>query len=131
MQNPLYAKENRRLARSRTGESVDFVFLFLLLTLLSVGLVMLYSASSAQSAFDTGYTQTTRYLQKQGLCAVIGLVAMVVISRIPPEFWLRWAWVLYGVSIALLLSVLVFGQSVNGAISAACNFSPLRLRNSP
>ena len=115
LQNPLYAKENRRLGKKQTGESVDFVFLSLLLTLLCVGLVMLYSASSAQSAFDTGYTQTTRYLQKQGLCAVIGLVAMVVISRIPPEFWLRWAWVLYGVSIALLLSVLVFGQSVNGA----------------
>ena len=115
LQNPLCAKENRRLWRTRTGEHVDLVFLFLLLTLLGVGLVMLYSASSAQSAFDTGYTQTTRYLQKQGVCAVIGLVAMVIISRIPPEFWLRWAWVLYGVSIALLLSVLVFGQSVNGA----------------
>ena len=115
LQNPLYAKENRRLRKYRTGESVDLVFLFLLLTLLGVGLVMLYSASSAQSQYDTGYTQSTRYLQKQGLCAIIGLVAMVIISRIPPEFWLRWAWILYSVSILLLLSVLVFGQSVNGA----------------
>ena len=40
---------------------------------------------------------------------------MIVTSRIPPEFWLRWAWWLYGISIALLLSVLLFGQSVNGA----------------
>ena len=107
LQNPLYAKENRRLWKHRTGESVDLIFLLLLLTLLCVGLVMLYSASSAQSEYDTGYTQSTRYLQKQGLCAIIGLVAMVIISRIPPEFWLRWAWVLYSVSILLLLSVLV------------------------
>ncbi|MBR4016663.1 MAG: putative lipid II flippase FtsW [Oscillospiraceae bacterium] len=115
LQLSAYAKENRRLKESRTGESVDFIFLFLLLLLLSVGLVMLYSASFAQSMYDTGYTSSTRYLEKQGLCAIIGLVAMVIMSRIPPEFWLRWAWALYGVSIVLLLSVLLFGQSVNGA----------------
>jgi cell division protein FtsW len=36
-------------------------------------------------------------------------------SRIPASFWYRMAWPLYGISILLLLSVLVFGQSVNGA----------------
>ena len=115
LQNFLYAKENRRLGRKKTGEGVDLIFLLLLMLLLTVGLAMLYSASSAQSQYDTGYTQSTRYLQKQALCAVIGLGAMVILSRIPPEFWLKWAWVLYGISILLLLSVLVFGQSVNGA----------------
>jgi cell division protein FtsW len=111
----LNAKEDRRLKRKQIGEGVDLIFLLLLLLLLGVGLIMLYSASYAQSHYDTGYTVSTRYLQKQGLCAVIGLVAMVITSRIPPEFWLKWAWALYGVSIALLLSVLLFGQSVNGA----------------
>ena len=114
-QSSLYAKENRRLVKNRTGEGVDLPFLLLLLLLLCVGLAMLYSASYAQSEYDTGYTQSTRYLQKQGLCALLGLGAMAVLSRVPPEFWLRWAWVLYGISIGLLLSVLVFGQSVNGA----------------
>jgi len=115
LQSLLYAKENRRLVRKRTDEGVDPIFLILLLLLLGVGLVMLYSASYAQSHYDTGYTQSTRYLQKQGLCALIGLGAMIILSRIPPEFWLRWAWVLYGISIVLLLSVLLFGESVNGA----------------
>lgn len=109
----VYAKENRR--RFLAGESIDIPFLFLLLLLLAVGLTMLYSASYAQSEYDTGYTVSTRYLQKQGVCAVIGLVAMVALSRIPTDFWLRMAWPLYGVSIALLLSVLLFGESVNGA----------------
>ncbi len=115
LQSHLYAKEDRRFTLKRTNDGIDRVFLFLLLLLLGVGLVMLYSASYAQSHYDTGYTQSTRYLQKQGLCALIGLGAMVVLSRIPPEFWLRWAWVLYGISILLLLSVLLFGESVNGA----------------
>ena len=110
---PLYAKENRRSPFRETG--VDIPFLVLLLLLLTVGLVMLYSASAAQSQYDTGYTVSTRYLQKQGACAVIGLVAMAVLSAIPPGFWLKAAWPLYGVSILLLLSVLLFGQSVNGA----------------
>lgn len=113
-QRILRAKEDRRLLR-HAGVSVDIPFLVLLLLLLAVGLVMLYSASYAQSEYDTGYTVSTRYLQKQGACALIGLAAMVILSRIPPDFWMRWAWPLYGFSIVLLLSVLVFGESVNGA----------------
>ena len=114
LQSTLYAKENRR-RRKPAGESVDIPFLIILLLLLAVGLLMLYSASSAQSEFDTGYTDSTRYLQKQAVCALIGLAAMYFMSRIPPEFWFSTAWPLYGVSIGLLLMVLLFGQSVNGA----------------
>ena len=115
LQNVLYAKENRRLRPAQTGENADPVFLWLLLLLLGIGLAMLYSASSAQSMYDTGYTHSARYLQKQAICAVIGLAAMFFLSRIPPDFWLRMAWPLYGISIVLLLCVLLFGQSVNGA----------------
>ena len=114
LQSGLYAKENRR-RRKPAGESVDIPFLILLLLLLTVGLAMLYSASYAQSEFDSGYTDSTRYLQKQAVCALIGLAAMLFLSRIPPDLWLRTAWPLYGVSIGLLLMVLLFGQSVNGA----------------
>ena len=109
----LYAKEERR--RLSAGESVDIPFLLLVLLLLAVGLLMLYSASSAQSAYDTGYTVTTKYLQKQAICGVIGLVCMAVFSRIPASLWMKAAWPLYGISILLLLSVLVVGESVNGA----------------
>lgn len=110
----VYAKENRR-AGFRAGENIDIPFLILVLLLLGVGLTMLYSASYAQSEYDTGYAISTRYLQKQAVCAVIGLIAMAAFSRIPADFWLRMAWPLYGASIVLLLSVLLFGESVNGA----------------
>ena len=110
----LYPKANR-LSESSAGDKIDYCFLIILLLLLAVGLTMLYSASFAQSQYDTGYTVSTRYLQKQGICALIGLVAMAALSRIPADFWYRTAWPLYGFSIALLLSVLLFGESVNGA----------------
>lgn len=108
----LYAKEDRRIF---SGETVDIPFLLLTILLLIAGLVMLYSASSAQSMYDTGYTISTKYLQKQAVCVLIGLVCMWIFSRIPAAFWLKFAWPLYGISIALLLLVLVAGESVNGA----------------
>ena len=109
----LPAKENRRLTQAE--ETVDYPFLFLLLLLLTVGLVMLWSASYAQSEYDTGYTDSGRYLRKQAACAAIGIAAMYGFSRIPAGLWYQLAWPLYGVSILLLLSVLVIGQEVNGA----------------
>ena len=110
----LSAKENRPVARPR-DDSVDYPFLFLVLLLLTVGLIMLYSASYAQSEYDTGYTDSARYLRKQAACAAIGLAAMYFFSRIPAAVWYNLAWPLYGTSILLLLSVLVVGQEVNGA----------------
>ena len=111
----LYAKEERSGVLRSGGEGVDIPFLVLVLLLLAVGLVMLYSASFAQSQYDTSYEITTRYLQKQAVCAGLGLAAMWALSRIRAELWYRYAWVLYGISIGLLLLVLVAGQSVNGA----------------
>lgn len=113
MEKRLHAKENRR--RHPAGDTVDYPFLILVLLLLAVGLVMLYSASSAQSQYDTGYAISTRYLQKQGVCAIVGLGAMYAFSRIPVGLWHRLAWPMYGASIVLLLLVLAAGQEVNGA----------------
>lgn len=113
MEKRLHAKENRR--RHPAGDTVDYPFLILVLLLLAVGLTMLYSASSAQSQYDTGYAISTRYLQKQGVCAIVGLGAMYAFSRIPVGLWHRLAWPMYGTSIVLLLLVLAAGQEVNGA----------------
>ena len=113
MEKRLHAKENRR--RHPAGDTVDYPFLILVLLLLAVGLMMLYSASSAQSQYDTGYAISTRYLQKQGVCAIVGLGALYAFSRIPVRLWHRLAWPMYGASIVLLLLVLAAGQEVNGA----------------
>ena len=130
LQSNLYAKEDRRRILS-AGEKVDQLFLVLILLLMAIGLTMLYSASYAQSEYDTSYQISTRYLQKQAVCAALGLIAMYAASRIPAQFWYRMAWPLYGISIALLLSVLLFGESVNGArrwiIIAGIQFQPSEL----
>ena len=83
------------------------------LGLVAFGLVMVYSASSARAtlaADDPAY-----YLKRQGAYALLGVVALVVLSRtdfrrlrylVPP---------LLLASFALLVAVLVLGTPVNGA----------------
>lgn len=111
----LYAKDNRPAGALRQGEHMDLPFLILVLMLLTVGLTMLYSASFAQSEYDTGYVSSVRYFQKQAVCAAIGLAAFFFFSRISVQVWFRLAWPIYALSIVLLLSVLVVGEEVNGA----------------
>ena len=105
MQKPLRTKD----------DGIDAVFLLLVLLLLAIGLIMLWSASFAQSQYDTGYTSSFKYLKKQAACAALGLAAMYLLSRVPVSLWEKAAWPLYGVSILLLLAVLAVGESVNGA----------------
>ena len=111
-QHRFHAKEDP--ARGRVN-SVDPGFLILVLVLLSLGLLMLWSASFPQSEFDSNYTESTRYLRKQIICAVLGLGAMAAFSRMDASLWRRYAWHVYAAAIALLLAVLAVGQSVNGA----------------
>ena len=65
VQKLLHAKENRRRWLRPAGDRIDYLFLVILLVLLGLGLTMLYSASSAQSQYDTGYTDSTRYLRSR------------------------------------------------------------------
>ena len=104
-EDPVWKREN----------SVDPVFLILVLVLLGLGLVMLWSASYAQSQYDSGYTVSTRYLQKQAVCALLGLGCMAAFSRIGTQKWYAYAWHIYVVAIVLLLAVLAVGKNVNGA----------------
>ena len=100
---------------SSRENGVDPVFLVLVLILLGLGLVMLWSASFPQSEYDSGYTTSVRYLQKQAICAVLGLGCMGAFSRVPAGVWRKYAWHIYSIAIVLLLAVLLVGQSVNGA----------------
>lgn len=111
MREKLHTKENRVFPE----DSVDYPFACLLLLLLAVGLTMLWSASAAQSQYDTLYQSSLRYLGRQGVCAVLGLCAMVFFSRVDTGVWYRLAVPAYFVGIVLLLGVLFFGTSVNGA----------------
>lgn len=83
--------------------------------LLGVGLLMVSSASMVIS--DKIYGYPFHYLIRQFVYLIIGLVAAVVVMRIPIQVWYKLSGYLLIVSFALLLLALVpgIGKMVNGS----------------
>lgn len=88
--------------------SIDIWFLVIVLALLCIGLIMMFSASYPYAQIMQG--DATNYIRKQALYAVIGIVAMLVVSHIKSDFWRVMMPVVCGVSVFLLLIVFVLPQ---------------------
>jgi cell division protein FtsW len=97
----------------KRGQLEASILTFVTLGLVAFGLVMVYSATSASAALANG--DPAYFLKRQAGYAVLGLIAMVVVSRLDYRILRRLAPILVVTSLALLLGVLVFGQAVNGA----------------
>ena len=93
------------------GGRLDLPFLLLALLLTVMGLVMLFSASFPSANYETG--DPTFYLKRQGLFALLGLAAMIVMSRMNYQKLRRYSVLLVGISLFLLLLVLVPGLGIN------------------
>lgn len=106
------SKKNSAKPIAANKGKVDIVFLGLVLTLLTVGLVMLFSASYAYSY--TYYGTSYRFIVRQAAFAVIGIVAMFVCSRIPYHLWKKLSWPIYAASLALLTFLLAVPPMVKG-----------------
>jgi cell division protein FtsW len=97
----------------KTGQLESRLLILVTLGLVAFGLVMVYSATSASAALANG--DPSYYLKRQAIYAVLGLVLMVLVSRVDFRVIRRLAPLLMVGSLVLLLGVLAFGQSVNGA----------------
>lgn len=106
-ENSLFARRNLL----KNGDAYDKLLLFVLLGLLCLGLVMVFSASATQGAFENRYY----FFHKQCYFAVGGFVVAAFAFRVPLWRWQRWGGLLLLISCALLLWVSIFGASVNGA----------------
>ncbi len=89
------------------------VLILVTLGLVAFGLVMVYSATSASAALANG--DPAYYLKRQAIYAFLGLVLMVVLSRVDFRALRALAPTLVVTSIGLLLAVLVLGKATNGA----------------
>jgi len=107
---------DRRNGRRQAGKETyfDYSLLFIILFLLGFGLVMIYSASAYDAAVNMD--DEMYFLVHQGQAALLGVVAMFVVSRIPYHFWERFAVLGYFVSMVLIFLVLTpLGIEANGA----------------
>ena len=93
----------KRIRAERNG--IDLTFLFLVLILLSIGLIMMFSASYASSYYETG--DSFYYIKRQLLFAVVGLVMMLAIANIDYHILHRFAFLIYAGTLFLLVVVLI------------------------
>jgi cell division protein FtsW len=99
-------------SRSEHPLTTYHVLLGSTLLLLVLGVAMVLSASTVESyrVFGSAYTLWTR----QVMFAALGLVLMVLASRMPVVFYRRLAYPLLIVAVGALVAVLVIGRDVAG-----------------
>ena len=95
----------------------DYTLLFIVLFLLGFGLIMVYSTSSYEASMTASLNyDEAYYLKHQAAAAALGLVAMMVVSRIPYHFWEPFTLLGYLVSAVLIALVMTpLGITANGA----------------
>jgi cell division protein FtsW len=93
----------------------DIQLLFPVLFLVGIGIVMVYSASSAVALkkFGSDYL----FLKKQALFAFIGLVALVACRHFPYRWYRPLTYPMLAVALTLLIAIQItdFGSSAGGA----------------
>ncbi len=92
---------------------VDPIASILYLVIVLIGCVCITSASfdeTAANIFDFSH-----FYIKQIIWVGVALLAAIVVLLIDASFFHRYAYILYGVGIMLLLATLIFGREVNGA----------------
>ena len=123
-------KRKEKSFSSFLNNPIDFTLLITIMLLLSIGLIMVLSASSPSALAESGNSYS--YFSKQLIFAILGIIAMLFISKIDYRFYQKFykhAWV---ISLILLALVLIAGKTVNGAkrwiyVTETLSFQPSEL----
>ena len=94
----------------------DFILFIVILLLLALGIVMVLSASAPSALAETGNSYA--YVKTQAISAVIGIILMLIISKIDYRIYKKFRRPLYVISVILLFIVLIpgVGYVANGAL---------------
>lgn len=117
--------KKRRLVKG----GFDLPFFVLVMIILMLGLVMMFSASYAYAYYKQGQ-DSFFFIRKQGLWAAMGLVIMMIMSRIDYHWLHRLAWPVMGISYILLAAVLVLPAHNDKGIHRWIYIGPLNFQPS-
>lgn len=136
--NSLKRRKKIKMAKKRKEKSfssflnnpIDFTLLITILLLLSIGLIMVLSASSPSALAESG--DSYAYFSKQLLFAILGIIAMLFISKIDYRFYQKFYIYAFIIAIGLLLLVKLVGREINGAqrwiyVTETLSFQPSEL----
>ncbi|MBP6366733.1 MAG: putative lipid II flippase FtsW [Nitrosomonas sp.] len=110
----IYQANNQK---QRVMTDFDQALVWSTLLLLSIGLIMIYSASIAIAEAQFGAERATHYLLRHGIYLGVGLLLGFITFQVPMQIWQRYTVYLFMVSASLLVLVLVpgIGHEVNGS----------------
>lgn len=108
------AKSNSSVKKNKIllSGKLDVSFLSFVLVLLTVGLVMLFSASYAYSY--EYYNNSYRFILKQASLGAVGVVLMLIVSKIDYHILRKFSWLVYGITIIMLIALLAMPPMVKG-----------------
>lgn len=110
---------------------IDVIFLSIVLVLLTVGLVMLFSASYAYSY--EYYGNSYKFITRQALFGAVGVAVMLIISKVDYHVWRKFTWLIFGVTVIALIALLIMPPMVSGMdvkrwiVIGPINFQPSEL----
>lgn len=96
----------------------DAGFFTIVLILLVIGVVMVLSSSYARAYYDPGGVtggNAAYYFIRQFIFALLGVAAMLLASRLPMDFYRRYAFHFLALTLVLLMLVPIMGVKANGS----------------
>ena len=123
-------KKKEKSFSSFLNNPIDFTLLITIFLLLTVGLIMVLSASSPSALAESGNSYS--YFSKQLIFGILGIFAMFIISKIDYRFYQKFYKHAWWISVILLVAVMLVGKEVNGAkrwiyVTETLSFQPSEL----
>ena len=91
-----------------SNKPFDFILLVIVFIMLALGIIMVLSASSPTSLSETG--NSYNYVKTQALSAILGIIAMFIISKIDYRIFKKFDNLIYIAVIILLGYVALLGD---------------------
>ena len=114
MQMAVTVRRERLLSKiPRSVGGVDPLFLFTVVALAAFGTVMVFSAGYAYAEFR--YEDGFYFIKRQAVWLAVGILAMLIVSRVDVELFMRHTVKAYCVTLGLLVLTLAVGFVGNGA----------------
>ena len=107
--------KNKKTVPNFINNQFDFILFVIIIILLSLGIVMVLSASAPSAIAESGNSYS--YVIKQLKAAILGIILMLIISKIDYRIYKKFYKAIYWISVLILLLVLIpgLGFSSNGA----------------
>lgn len=99
----------KNISKSFSNQPFDFILLIVVFIMLALGIIMVMSASAPTSISETG--NSYEYVKTQALSAVLGIIAMFIISKIDYRIFKKFDKLIYIAVVILLASVALVGSS--------------------